>query len=317
MDTGNHADAGRAAQGRRKQTTLTIDTTSAPLGEKTVDERELATEDQRHALKSYAAADETAEQQTRCTRSAAHALPCESAARQTHREPGPPAVGGERRENWLPGLPGALYFPEFVGTALAQRVVAEVRACSDGDMSRGITKANGPRLRIWRRSEIDAGGLPAAIAELSRLLRGAQVLPEAEELMQVTVNQYGDPASATIVPHKDGRGERAVIVTILGGASMQFYYQPCCGFVPETQVLDPASLGPPSAAVLLQPRSCLTLTGESFTEWAHGIAPCTLDVADPSVANFSLTGAAAGARLPRSPRISVVFWTASPMPTRF
>ena len=83
------------------------------------------------------------------------------------------------------------------------------------------------------------------------------------------------------------------------------------------KVLDPATLGPPSAAVLLQPRSCLTLTGESFTEWAHGIAPCTLDVADPSVANFSLTGAAAGARLPRSPRISVVFWTASPMPTRF
>ena len=250
MDTGNHADAGRAAQGRRKQTTLTIDTTSAPLGEKTVDERELATEDQRHALKSYAAADETAEQQTRCTRSAAHALPCESAARQTHREPGPPAVGGERRENWLPGLPGALYFPEFVGTALAQRVVAEVRACSDGDMSRGITKANGPRLRIWRRSEIDAGGLPAAIAELSRLLRGAQVLPEAEELMQVTVNQYGDPASATIVPHKDGRGQRVAIVTILGGASMQFYYQPCGGFVPETQVLDPASCGPGDMYIL-------------------------------------------------------------------
>ena len=244
-----HEDAGREQRGPRGRKPLTIDTTSAPPREETVDadERELVTKDPRPALESHAAA----EQQTRCcTRSAPHALPCRSASRQTRCAPDPPAAGGGRTHSWLPGLPGAFYAPEFVGAELAHRVVAEVRACRDGELSRGITKANGPRLRIWRRSEIDAGGLPAAIAELSRLLREAQVLPAVEELMQVTANQYGDPSSATIVPHKDGRGERAAIVTVLGCATMQFYYQPCCGFVPETQVLDPASCGPGDMYIL-------------------------------------------------------------------
>lgn len=91
---------------------------------------------------------------------------------------------------------------------------------------------------------------------------------------------------------------------------MQFYHRPCFGFVPETEVLDSgAAAGQPGASVLLLPRSCLVLSGEAFTEWAHGIAPSPADVANHSLANFEQLEASDGQVFPRTAgRISVVFW---------
>ena len=108
------------------------------------------------------------------------------------------------------GLRGAFYLRDFVDIELAARLTAAVNGYSGGELSRGITKVHGgPRLRIWPRSEIDGGGLPAAVTELELGLRAAGALPEAQRLLQVTANRYdGEPGSATIVPHKDGPGGR-------------------------------------------------------------------------------------------------------------
>ena len=236
----------------------------------------------------------------------------------------PAATGNTTKLATGSGLRGAFYLRDFVGVELAARLTAAVKEVNSGELSRGVTKdhglpggvvGRGPRLRVWPRSEINGGGLPAAVTELERMLRAAGALPEAQRLLQVTANRYEGPGgSATIVPHKDGRGERAAIVTLEGGATMQFYHRPCFGFVLETEVFDIDSGAAAGASMLLRPRSCLVLSGEAFTEWAHGIAPSPADVADHSLDNFAQLEAEDGQIFPRTAgRISIVFWVDNPV----
>ena len=63
-----------------------------------------------------------------------------------------------------------------------------------------------------------------------------------------------------------------------------------------------------SVQLLLRPRAALSLRGESYERWEHGVPAVAADVVREECANRGAAGVRVGEEIPRSPRrISLVF----------
>jgi len=167
----------------------------------------------------------------------------------------------------------------------------------------GISLYKGPKLTIFGR-----GTIPSFLVPLIDLLTQRSLICLTPH--QVTINQYVT-SNHGIIPHKDGHGQRAVIVTLGSTAKIDFFYQPEEWEPLHTQVYTDGELSTTSQPIslILEPRSAILLTGPSFKDYAHGINAAEVDEVTEDLANIQQLSHPVGSQLPRGIRISIVIWT--------
>jgi hypothetical protein len=137
-----------------------------------------------------------------------------------------------------------------------------------------------------------------------------------------------------IKPHKDGRGTEAVLLSFGSSVVLDFYHRPrpqnheivhtevilqglwspnhIQVYNPEVEDESKVDDGSktPCTSLLLESNSVVVMSGECFTEYAHGIQKRTEDKVTEDIGNLHLlTTAKKGDIVVRQPRVSVVMWS--------
>ena len=217
-------------------------------------------------------------------------------------------------------LPGASYYSNWITMEEQDQILGQIQDMKFSTSLLGITGRDGPELFAHlARSKRPA---PLFIKNLIEKLSQQQKL--VGNIFQVTVNNYTD-LSKYIVPHKDGNGKQAAIISV--GPShtvLNFYDHPQDQeLIKGTKIYDYNEYFS-QTSVWMEPLSCLILTEDSYMRYAHGITPHLRDqvvtAADSSVVSSKETGAericngkylslAEGTVVERGPRISIVIWS--------
>jgi len=111
-------------------------------------------------------------------------------------------------------------------------------------------------------------------------------------------------------PHKDGEGDRVVIVTLAAPAQIDFYHIIDEFRLTRTRVYGSDELeGKAKLSVYLEPNSLLLLTGPSFLDYAHHIVPKDQDTISTDMINHHLLNSPLGTTIARGHRISMAVWS--------
>ena len=108
----------------------------------------------------------------------------------------------------LPDLPGAFFYPDFISAELESALIAECALFKGSD--RGISRRYGPKVSVF--TPPPQGYLPAQLTAYLEELKRSDALG-GHAPFQISVNVYEEDRGA-MVPHKDGRGNRATILSL-------------------------------------------------------------------------------------------------------
>lgn len=215
----------------------------------------------------------------------------------------------------LPSIPGLFYIHDFVPLDYSKNLTNLLRRTLEGKGSyQGISYKEGPEVKVYT-----ASSAPSWLQDVLSKYHAAGLAPLKPS--QVSVNMYPS-AEARMVPHKDGTGAQALILTLQNPAILRFWPKKEAYPVLATAVYEESELTGPPQDVLLMPGSLLVMTGEAFKDWVHGIvvepSPCVLRESasglHPATANFFQlrgTGYCDQESFERGPRISIVSWFSS------
>eukprot|EP01102_Stenamoeba_stenopodia_P014047 TRINITY_DN4634_c0_g1_i1.p1 TRINITY_DN4634_c0_g1~~TRINITY_DN4634_c0_g1_i1.p1 ORF type:complete len:255 (+),score=41.20 TRINITY_DN4634_c0_g1_i1:277-1041(+) len=235
----------------------------------------------------------------------------------------------------IPTLPGAYYVPNFCDEDL-QKLICRQSVEHKGSKRRTITsmskdKDNGPAVAPFFPANKSKGSQPEFIELIVDRLQQSRLFDEPP--FQISVNVYDSP-DYWIIPHKDGSGKHVVILSFASHSILDFYHRPLKQgqVIVHTEVVDinakhldggyydvespqpktSKEKEPPTLSLFLEPGSCLLLTGESFTHYAHGIQRRPEDVVTKDIANVHLLSSLELDQLPvtfkRRERVSIAAW---------
>lgn len=207
-------------------------------------------------------------------------------------------------------IPGLFYLHDFLPPEYAKNLANLLRHTLEGKGSyQGISHKQGPKVSVFTPSNS-----PPWLVDVLAKYHSAKLAPPKPS--QVSVNVYASSASR-MVPHKDGPGVQAIILTLQSSAILRFWPKKESFPIMATAVYDEEALSEPHD-VLLMPGSLLIMTGEAYLDWVHAVEPCASDTlresacgSQPATANFAQLQAASfrnGDTFNRGPRISVVSW---------
>jgi len=200
----------------------------------------------------------------------------------------------------LPLLSGAHYFTSIFSPAFAESLFRE--CCAVPGRYVGISGASGPKLKAYTQNNI-----PAFIKKAVKPLIQLSLLPSLPH--QVSINYYVSPKHS-IIPHKDGPGGNALILTLGSSAKLDFYHQKENWNIQQTQVYYEQELtNVTPVSLLLEPNSALILSATSYLDYAHGIVAADEDEVTEDLLNMKQLSHKIGTKIPRGPRVSIVLWT--------
>lgn len=220
----------------------------------------------------------------------------------------------------LEELPGAQYYPNWLNDKEIKMIIAEADQLRYNSSLRGITGSSGPNLFCHLGSSNRKP--PSLVNMLVDKLNQYKMLQGT--FRQITINKYSD-LTKYIIPHKDGFGVQAAIITLGPCHSvLNFYDHPeDVQFLNGTKVyLDEEKNS--VASVYMEPGSCLILRDESFIRLSHGITPhkrdmilgpssktveSTEDMGTQKLCNSHLITPKEGDVVERGERYSIVIWT--------
>ena len=174
-----------------------------------------------------------------------------------------------------------------------------------------------------RRRRANFGGSPSSLEsseELPEFLRSlcsaltlAGAFAREEPANHVLINDYG--VGAGLPWHRDGPLYAAsATVTLCGSAALELHrIGEGRGDDDDEEEKEREERGEgekqkSSVQLLLRPRAALSLRGESYERWEHGVPAVAADVVREECANRGAAGVRVGEEIPRSPRrISLVF----------
>lgn len=202
----------------------------------------------------------------------------------------------------LEGVNGSLYVQNFIidEKKLFNLCKEEIIA---GKSNFQVAGSPGPIVAAFHKSEFPKYILPV-IDDIAKLGLFGDTLP-----FQISFNYYPD-GDHSLSPHKDARGEQAIIISLGSTIGLDFYYHPSNKYSimigPGDFYLDPIG------TAILEPGSLLLFSGESFTQFLHGISKRTFDEVNDKTLNKSLIQFQKDEKIPRGERISIVIWSDSP-----
>jgi alkylated DNA repair dioxygenase AlkB len=201
-------------------------------------------------------------------------------------------------------IPGVVYYaPE---TAQLPYMFPELaRFCAEkGSQRLTISGAKGPLVRAYVPLAKDAA-LPACLDVLWRKAVDLGIVSDKDRVFQVSVNLY--KASDLMVPHKDGRGTRALIFSFGNGCStLRFFHRPSDSSATYTRVFGEPAAGEDVRDYLLESGSVVLVGGAGFTDWVHYVEQRESDTWTAAMGNCD--AAKEGLTVARDTRVSVVFW---------
>ena len=243
---------------------------------------------------------------------------------------------------------GVSYWPDFVSKEEEQSLVAAIDLVSKGRWIGGesddrfakaatattststSSNANKHPLPNRLRRRANFGGSPSSLASSEELPRFLKTLCEALTLAgaferaqpanHVLINDYG--LGAGLPRHSDGPLYAAsATITLCGPAALELHRiekneneeEEEGGKVKDEKENDnnrnkSNSSSSSSIQLLLRPRAALSLRGESYERWEHGVPAVEVDEIRENCANLAEAGVRVGERVPRAPRrISLVF----------
>lgn len=112
------------------------------------------------------------------------------------------------RHSSIPGLPGAHFYPNFISAELEASLLAECALLNGSN--RGISRRYGPRVSVF--TPPPQGYCPTQLKCYIEQLKASDAL-NGESPFQISVNVYEEDRGA-MVPHKDGRGKCATILSL-------------------------------------------------------------------------------------------------------
>ena len=227
-------------------------------------------------------------------------------------------------ENSLPKLPGAYFIPNFIDEELEEMLLAESiknKGAKEGFISGKI----GPFVKVYTPKSFLREQVPSGLVKYVETLKENEIFHENP--IQISVNLYEDDTKG-MVPHKDGAGTYGTILTVGSPVLLNFWYKPAPeGRVSSTLVFIQLDKGEDSlqlpgklsnleipyrhdVSVYMEPRSLLILSGESFIDWAHGIAPTggTCEIQKDDIVNSHLLNTPLPSSFERGKRVSIVAW---------
>ena len=173
-----------------------------------------------------------------------------------------------------------------------------------------------------RRRRANFGGSPSSLASSEELPEFLQFLCDAltaagafareQPCNHVLINDYG--LGAGLPRHRDGPLYAAsATITLCGSAALELHRvdgREEEETEKEKERNESVTEAPNknSVQLLLRPRAALSLRGESYESWEHGVPAVDVDVVREECANCGAAGVKVGEACPRSPRrISLVF----------
>lgn len=173
-----------------------------------------------------------------------------------------------------------------------------------------------------RRRRANFGGSPSSLASSEELPEFLQTLCDAltaagafaseNPANHVLINDYG--LGAGLPRHRDGPLYAAsATITLCGSAALELHrVEDGGGGGGRDEEKDDKGKENGSRKsmiqLLLRPRAALSLRGESYEKWEHGVPAVAVDIVKEECANCGAAGVKVGEACPRSPRrISLVF----------
>ena len=246
-------------------------------------------------------------------------------------------------------LEGVCYWPDFVSEEEEASLVAAVDLVSEGRWIGGeesddrfaaaaaatatatatatpsaVLPAPGRR----RRRRANFGGSPSQLASSEELPQFLQSLCDAltragafaaeQPANHVLVNDYANAAG--LPRHRDGPLYAAsATITLCGSAALELHRTGEGKGEGSAEAEKTAESGKEresgkqgTVQLLLRPRAALSLRGESYESWEHGVPAVGVDIIRDECANCGAAGVRVGERVPRSARrISLVSFPCS------
>ena len=244
-------------------------------------------------------------------------------------------------------LEGVCYWPDFVSEEEEASLVAAIDLVSEGRWIGGeesddrfaaaaaatatatatpsaVLPAPGRR----RRRRANFGGSPSQLASSEELPQFLQSLCDAltragafaaeQPANHVLVNDYANAAG--LPRHRDGPLYAAsATITLCGSAALELHRIGEVKGEGSEKAEKTAESGKEresgkqgTVQLLLRPRAALSLRGESYESWEHGVPAIGVDIIRDECANCGAAGVRVGERVPRSARrISLVSFPCS------
>lgn len=148
--------------------------------------------------------------------------------------------------------------------------------------------------------------LPEFLKSLCNALTAAGAFESSQPANHVLINDYG--LGAGLPRHRDGPLYAAsATITLCGSAALELHRVEDDG---DREEKDEHEKGKKKSIIqlLLRPRAALSLRGESYEKWEHGVPAVDVDIVREECVNCFAAGVEVGEACPRSPRrISLVF----------
>jgi len=208
----------------------------------------------------------------------------------------------------IPDLPGGYYFSNIFGAedkTLFQEFISLSTKQRSSKRILGISGAKGPNVTVFQPQIQKVPNCLTTV--LSRLL-DLKILPQLPT--QVSVNHYESDEKG-MVPHKDGSGYQAIIVTLGCSAVLEFFHYPEPFRILRTSIFSNDELdGKFATGIFLEPGSVFLMTEKSFTDYVHRIKPQFEDTITHQLGNFYLLNKdkREDQTYRRGERISIVMW---------